>query len=470
MHLARKSLKKLKRTFYSRRALKTFTGFALVFVLLNLSLWLFYRNHSYPNTQIGNQKLGSVASSKLTNSINGLSLLPDSVTLTYQEKSTRVSLQDLAIQLDSTKIAQHVVSSKHWMAVLNFFVAHDTPILLKVDEPIFQKEVDKLAQVYKQDATDAKVVLQNGSFSLAKEVAGYKLNTKLAQLVILQNITAQKANIALPTDVVSPKTTFANLTPTLQSLQTQQNVSLTYRFQTKAQKLTPQEIANWYVPEGSSYKLSDSKITDYVAQMGASFGIRVQNLPQALVSTKEAIQNNKPLDFTLVPAPAVRKSYSYCVALKNVDASYQAEFENKIWAVYQNINGWSLGGLVAFSQATSDCNFTVWLSAADQVPTFGSICDTAWSCRVGRNVVINFDRWRLGSNAWNQSGGGLDDYRSMVINHETGHWLGFGHLHCGGAGQLAPVMQQQSINLEGCKFNAWPLPSELSSLRKILGI
>jgi len=93
-----------------------------------------------------------------------------------------------------------------------------------------------------------------------------------------------------------------------------------------------------------------------------------------------------------------------------------------------------------------------------------------WSCRVGPNVVINFDRWQNASPAWNQMGGTLEEYRHMVINHESGHWLGFGHAQCPGAGQQAPVMQQQSINLQGCKFNAWPTAGEIAALRRSLGI
>jgi len=60
---------------------------------------------------------------------------------------------------------------------------------------------------------------------------------------------------------------------------------------------------------------------------------------------------------------------------------------------------------------------------------------------VGSNVIINDDRWSYGSSNLAM---GLDDYRAMVVNHETGHWLGFGHRTCPGTGQLAYVMQQQS--------------------------
>lgn len=58
----------------------------------------------------------------------------------------------------------------------------------------------------------------------------------------------------------------------------------------------------------------------------------------------------------------------------------------------------------------------------------------------------------------------------MVINHEVGHRLGFGHATCPGPGQLAPVMMQQSISLAGCKFNPWPVAGELTTLKQSLQI
>jgi hypothetical protein len=126
--------------------------------------------------------------------------------------------------------------------------------------------------------------------------------------------------------------------------------------------------------------------------------------------------------------------------------------------------GWSRLG-VQFKQVASGGSLHLILSEASLLPTYSSGCTSDWSCTVGNSVIINDDRWTGASTAWNAAGGSLRDYRHMVVNHETGHWLGHGHEFCSASGALASVMQQQSIDLQGCKFNPWPLDSELWSSR-----
>jgi hypothetical protein len=130
--------------------------------------------------------------------------------------------------------------------------------------------------------------------------------------------------------------------------------------------------------------------------------------------------------------------------------------------------GWARMG-VRFSQVESGGDFTLVLAESSFMTSFSETgCSADWSCNVGGFVIINNTRWTKSSDAWVAGGGSLRDYRHMVINHETGHWLSHGHQQCSAPGAKAAVMQQQSIDLMGCVFNPWPLDSELTSSR--LGI
>ena len=136
-------------------------------------------------------------------------------------------------------------------------------------------------------------------------------------------------------------------------------------------------------------------------------------------------------------------------------------FRRSVAATYADPRGWlrSHHRFRAVQRSSGRLGeFTVVLAQAQYLPTYSSVCSTTYSCRVGRFVIINQDRWRRGSPYFP---GTLEQYRRMVVNHETGHWLGRGHAYCSGPRALAPVMQQQSKGLHGCRVNPWPLPREV---------
>ena len=62
-----------------------------------------------------------------------------------------------------------------------------------------------------------------------------------------------------------------------------------------------------------------------------------------------------------------------------------------------------------------------------------------YSCRNERNVVINMFRWTSGAKDFYDN---LSTYRIYLINHEVGHYLGWGHTDCPSETALAPVMMQ----------------------------
>ena len=74
------------------------------------------------------------------------------------------------------------------------------------------------------------------------------------------------------------------------------------------------------------------------------------------------------------------------------------------------------------------------------------------SCQNGNRIVLNAKRWMLGAESY---GTDLTNYRRYLVNHEFGHYLGFGHVDCPRRGELAPIMLQQTKGLGGCRKNPW---------------
>lgn len=76
-----------------------------------------------------------------------------------------------------------------------------------------------------------------------------------------------------------------------------------------------------------------------------------------------------------------------------------------------------------------------------------------FSCRNEKEIVINNFRWENGATDFLKD---IEMYRLYLINHETGHILGWGHTDCPKEGAIAPLMMQQSKGTNGCIPYGWP--------------
>ena len=155
-----------------------------------------------------------------------------------------------------------------------------------------------------------------------------------------------------------------------------------------------------------------------------------------------------------------RRVVRYHVETRGRVTASMKEFRRQAQQTFDDPRGWRNGG-VEFRRVARGGAFTLVLAEASWLPRMSGSCSATWSCRVGRYVIINQARWLGASPAWNAAHRSVRDYRHLVVNHETGHWLGHGHAGCPGNGQLAPVMMQQSKGTGGCRFNPWPRRGEL---------
>ena len=158
-------------------------------------------------------------------------------------------------------------------------------------------------------------------------------------------------------------------------------------------------------------------------------------------------------------------SYTYEVAQRGHVRTDLEEFESLVEVILEERGGWTRAG-VELRKVEDDGDVTIILAAPPEVAKADPGCSAVWSCRLGDEVLINDHRWRVASPAWR---GTLDDYRHYLVNHEVGHWLGMGHVDCSGPGEPAPVMQQQSIELDGCDPNGRPLEEEVEAVADLHG-
>jgi hypothetical protein len=150
---------------------------------------------------------------------------------------------------------------------------------------------------------------------------------------------------------------------------------------------------------------------------------------------------------------------------RRVDDPATEGFEALVGRVLTDERGWVRAGFTITVDPAAP--YAVVLAEGDEVDRLCLPYDTygRFSCQIGPVVALNADRWRQAVPSWP---GTLEEYRTMLINHEVGHLLGQHHpaLRCPGEGEPAPVMAQQSSGVSPCTANPWPLDWEIDCARR----
>ncbi len=135
-------------------------------------------------------------------------------------------------------------------------------------------------------------------------------------------------------------------------------------------------------------------------------------------------------------------------------------FAASVEAVLGDERSWGAGGRYGFQRVRSAADFTVMLATPATTDWLCHPIRTGgiFSCRNGSRAIINFWRWENGAAAY---GSDLTGYRTYVLNHEVGHYLGKRHRGCPGSGRPAPVMMQQTKGVGSCVAQPWPTAAEL---------
>jgi Protein of unknown function (DUF3152) len=148
---------------------------------------------------------------------------------------------------------------------------------------------------------------------------------------------------------------------------------------------------------------------------------------------------------------------TYTVEVEDAVGVGVNRFAASVGRILADPRSWIHDGSVSWQRVARGGQVRVVLATPATVDQLCLPLNTAglYSCHQGGVVALNSERWLHGTPNWP---GPLDEFRAYAVNHEMGHAIGHDHQGCPGAGQLAPVMQQQSKGLEGCLPNGWPYP------------
>jgi hypothetical protein len=186
--------------------------------------------------------------------------------------------------------------------------------------------------------------------------------------------------------------------------------------------------------------------------------------PSPAVAAAMRVVQHGPGSFTVVPGsqaapdhgPKARRMTVRVEVEKGTDVDLQA-FARQVMATLNDPRSWGHGGTMTFARTDAKtADIRVLLASPDTSQRLCKPLEThgTQSCSIGNRAILTSYRWAKGTPEFPS----LAVYREYLVNHEVGHVLGHHHQQCPGKGEVAPVMQQQTIKVAPCRPNAWPFP------------
>src|SRR5690625_1052286 len=186
----------------------------------------------------------------------------------------------------------------------------------------------------------------------------------------------------------------------------------------------------------------------------ARAGVRDRDVPEAGDGTLTVVPGEQD-----APDPDADQVLQIRVEVEDGLSIDAQQFATFVMDTLNDPRSWGHDGAVSFARTDADPDFRVVLASPDEVDAMCAPLRTVGLYSCGRNghAALNAMRYAQATDEFLENGS-ITAYRQYLVNHEVGHLLGHQHQSCPGTGEVAPVMQQQTITLDGCTPNAWPQP------------
>jgi hypothetical protein len=334
-----------------------------------------------------------------------------------------------------------------------------------VNDAGLERIVTDLSSKVERRASDAlPLIVGNQAFVIADK-QGVRLNHDAA-VAALRDGLGSKSQVVLKPDEVKPVVPATAYQNDVQEAAARMGLRLEVKVKTASYGPTSQQIGSWLVfaGPGKGVMVDGSQVAAYVAGIPGKFDrVAATNALIAAVGSNQAVsyvanmkKNVAAPNLPRLVGQAQLRSYTYCTQVGTAaDGPYLTEQARQ---TLSSATGWSLGGALQFVRGSNNCDLVIHLVKPEAMAAINPACANQASCQAGADIAISSVAWAQPPGAWTN---GLEAYRSEVINHEVGHWLGFDHASCTTKNAPAHILAQPTVTIPGCSPNWYAVPTEL---------
>ncbi len=446
-----------------------------LFVGLNLAAGTFYANRVYPGVHVDNLAVGGWTFDELHQKLPQAIPKPAlSAVLGAGHYSLALGEVGSGTNADlerNVREAGRLTPLPLAGVVGSFFAKPISPVFVLSDDAV-DRSVAVLAAAVERTPSNAAVMIHGVDVFVLADKSGVHLD-RAAAAAAIRAAYGHVATVSINPVRLEPSVVAADYAN--EATQAQAMITTNVQILIKKAKYspTPAQIASWVVFQGPSKGITvdTAGVAVFVATIPGSFDR--SGTVNAVVAALNARQGVSFSPSTKKPtagptqgslaAVGPAASYSYCL---DETAGAAPTLATATAASLGAGGSWTLGGKLHFALAKTGCNFTVRLANTAVMAALDPACEHQSTCRIHNDLAIAIDNWAKAPSSW---AGDTTSYRTELINHVVGQWLGFEHPTCSVAATQATVLSTPSLLIGGCSPKWYPVPAELQDTKVLPG-
>jgi len=447
-----------------------------LFVAANGIIYSTYANRVYPGVRVGKTDLSGVALSGVHSRLAALAG-PMRLTLHVGSGSYDLALpaaagDQLAVVEVQAEQAGHSTPLP-LAGLIETLVSKPLSLQTAMDDTVANQAAEQVAARFNFAPTPAAVMVVAGKVLAISDKPGQSLDVDQTAAAIKAAYGAS-SSINLRPKQLEPLVRSSAYAAEVERAQTVLAQTVRVRVKSVVYQPTAEQVGDWLVVNGpgKGVTANAAAVVAYVAGLPGQFD-RARTV-NALVA---ALNNGQGLDYTAstsrvtaAPKPASTApewplaSYNYCLG-----DGVAASSATKIGEVLSNPAGWPLGGRVKLMGAETGCNFDINIILEKDMTKVDPGCEGQTTCLAGNQIALSSAAWSTVPAKWS---GTLDSYRTELVNHEVGHWLGYQHAACMGATPVSgdvPILAAPDVTVSGCSPNWYVIPAAQQGAKVLAG-